>query len=460
MIKFISLFILLIAGLGLAQQTSERITVVGDSLVGKVINGESIREVNGNVILKQGNVTVTCNKTIQNISRNEAELIGDVVVVQDSLTLKTKSGFYFGNSKKTRSTTGLFLDDGKVTLIADSGEYYFDENKAIFETNVKLVDSLTTMTSDKLIYYRKEDRAFATGNVKVTDESSIIFSDTLDHNRKTGYSIADGNVRIINPENHTTVFSGHLENDIQKKYSFISENPVLLQVDTTFNVENDSSIVDRIDTLIIDAKIMEAYRDSTKLFKAIDSVKILRAEFSSVNDITLLFRESDMIVTFKLKEDSSAQPVLWYDKSQLTGDSVTIFLIDNKIHKLDVDGNSFMLSQNENNLDRFDQTSCDSIKMYFEGNNINRSEFFGNVYSFYFMFDDEKPNGLTKSTSNSATIFFKNNAVDEVRLYGSPNSEYYPEVKVKGLEKTFTLPRFVFHKNRPLKSELLKNISE
>lgn len=460
MFKLFFIPLVLIASSVFAQQSSERITVVGDSLVGRVINGESIREVNGNVILKQGNVIVTCNKTIQNISRNEAELIGNVVVVQDSLTLKTRSGFYFGNSKKTRSTTGLFLNDGKVTLTADSGEYFFDEDKAIFETNVTLVDSITTMTSDNLIYYQKEDRAFATGNVKVTDQNSIIFADTLNHNRKTGYSIADGNVRIINPENHTTVFSGHLENDLERKYSFINENPVLLQVDTTFNAENDSSKIERIDTLIIDAKIMEAFRDSTKLFKAVDSVKILRAEFSSVNDITLLYRDTDIIITYKLKPDSSEQPVLWYDNSQLTGDSVTIYLEDNRIHKLDVDGNSFMLSQNENYKERFDQTSSDSIKMYFKGNNIDRSEFFGNVYSFYFMFDNENPNGLTKSTSNSAIIFFKDNAVDEVKLFGSPNSEYYPEVKVKGLEKTFTLPRFVFHQNRPGKTDLLKNITE
>ena len=324
MTKPFLVFIFLITAFGFAQETNERITVTGDSLVGRVVNGESIREVIGNVILKQGNVTVTCNRTIQNITRNEAELIGNVVVVQDSLTLKTSSGFYFGNSKKTRSTTGLVMDDGKVTLSADSGEYFFDEDKAIFETNVKLVDSLTTMTSDNLIYYQKEDRAFATGNVKVTDETSVIFSDTLDHNRRTGYSIADGNVRIINPENHTTVFSGHLENDSQKKYSFINEHPVLIQIDTTFNAENDSSNIEGIDTLIIDAKVMEAFRDSINLFKAIDSVKILRAEFSSVNDVTLLYRDSDIIITYKLKKDSSAQPVLWYENSQLTGDSVTI----------------------------------------------------------------------------------------------------------------------------------------
>jgi len=67
---------------------------------------------------------------------------------------------------------------------------------------------------------------------------------------------------------------------------------------------------------------------------------------------------------------------------------------------------------------------------------------------------------LPSLSANSATIFFKDNEVDEIKLFGSPNSEYYPEVKVKGMEKTFTLPRFVFHENKPEKKELLKNIKE
>lgn len=441
-----------------AQQNDERITVVGDSLLGKVIDGESVREVIGNVVLTQGNITVTCNKAIQYLARNQAELIGNVIVVQDSLILKTSSGFYFGSTRKTKSTTGLELSDGRMILSADSGEYFFNEDMAVFETNVRLVDSVSTLNADKLIYYQKEDRAFATGDVNVTDQNGIIFADTLNHNRKTGYSIADGNVAIVDPENNVTVFSGHLENDNQKKYSFITKNPVLLQVDTTFS-KDDSTAINRIDTLIISSQIMQAYRDTSDLFKAIDSVKIIRAEFSSVNDIAILYNKNDILITYKLSEQNP-QPILWYENSQLTGDSVTIYLEENKIRQLNVDGNSFMLSQNKNYQERFDQTSSDSIKMYFEGSNIKRSDFFGNVLSIYFMFDSEKPNGLTKSSSNSASIYFKDNEVDEVKLFSSPKSEYYPEVKVKSIERTFTLPRFVFHQNRPEKESLLSKIYE
>lgn len=64
---------------------------------------------------------------IQYLARNEAELIGNVVAKQDSLTLQTEKGYYYGNLRKTKSTSGIILDDTKVVLSADSGEYYFDE---------------------------------------------------------------------------------------------------------------------------------------------------------------------------------------------------------------------------------------------------------------------------------------------------------------------------------------------
>ena len=85
------LFILLLSFTALQAQTNDDIIfIIGDSLKGKVINGESIREVMGNVIMTQDNIRITCNLAIQNITRNEAELIGNVVVY--TATIKTIFG--------------------------------------------------------------------------------------------------------------------------------------------------------------------------------------------------------------------------------------------------------------------------------------------------------------------------------------------------------------------------------
>jgi lipopolysaccharide export system protein LptA len=452
------IFFFLISGSTLfSQNENEKIIVSGDSLVGKVVDGQSIREVIGNVKLSQGNVVVTCNRAIQYLLLNEAELVGNVFVKQDTLTLKTQQGYYFGNLKKTKSTAGIVLDDSKVVLSADSGEYYFNEDRAFFQTNVKLIDSTTTLLANELTYFRNLDKSIAVGDVKINDGKNIIYADTLIHFRKTQYSVADGDVRLKSLKDNVTIYGSHLEDNGELKYTLINKNPMLVQIDTTYNeVENEGDGF-RVDTLFIKSKVMEGFRSGTNIFKATDSVKILRGGFASLNDLTTYYRDEEKIITDKLNETAS-KPVLWYENSQLTGDSITIYLEDGQIQKLSVDGNAFMLSQNKLYKDRFDQTSSDSLYLFFDYNKLQKADFSGKVQSIYYMYDEDKSNGLVKSTAQRTVILFEENEVEQVRLFGSPTSEYHPEIKVAGLERTFTLPKFVFHENRPVKKEFVINL--
>ena len=435
-----------------AQEKSETIRVVGDSLIGKILNGESIREIYGNVVLTQGNILITCDKAVQYLIRNEARLYGNVIVKQDSLTITTSEGFYFGNERRTKSTTGIILDDQKVILEADTGEYFFNEKRAFFQTNVKLFDSIMVLFSDELNYYQKENRAIAVGSVKIVDASNEITADTLEHFRTTKISFAYGNVKIRSLENNTLIFGDHLEDYPEQKYTLVDENPMLMQFDTTYTASNKIEV----DTMIIIARLMEALRDTSNVFRAIDSVKIVRGDFASVNDFTLYFRNRDIIIT-KKTSDEAQQPIIWYENSQLTGDSITIYIKDNKITHLDVLKNSFMLSQSKIYKNRYDQNSSKDINLFFAKNKLYKAKLSGSVFSIYYLYEEDEPNGLTKSSAKEVTIIFEDNKVSEVRFYGSPTSEYYPEKKVAGNEKAFTLPKFIFYKNRPTKLKLLKD---
>lgn len=457
MIKlFVPIFIFLTA-ISFPQE-KEMIVVIGDSLIGKVIEGESIREVSGNVILTQGNVKITCRKAIQYLSRNDAELIGDVVATQDTLTIKTERGFYYGNLRKTSSNSGVILNDKKVILTADSGEYYFDENKAVFQSNVKLYDTASILTSQQLIYLRNEDRAIATDNVKIIDSVNTIYADTIDHFRKKQITFASGSVVIRNNENNSMVFGEHLEDYRQEKYTIIDKLPMLVQVDTSKSTDSLGFETITLDTLFITCKVIEVYREPLQKFIATDSVKIIRGLFASKNDLTIYFKDDEKIITRKIS-DEHKQPVLWYDNSQLTGDSITIYISDKKIRELDVEGNAFMLSQNKNFIQRFDQSSAASIKMFFEDNKIQQAEFFGNVYSIYYLYEEEQPNGLMKANSQDAVIIFDENEVSEVKLYGNPGSEYYPEQQVSGNEKSFQLPKFIFIDERPDRQKMYEQLN-
>ena len=460
----ICLMILLLPLSAGAQEKGEMITVVGDSLVGRIVSGETTREVYGNVVLTQGNVVITCNKAIQYISRNDAELIGDVIVKQDSMTIMTPRGFYYGDERRAESSSGVRLDDKKVILTADSGEYFFNDDKAVFRSRVTLFDTASTLTSEKLTYFKNEDRAIAIGDVKIVQKDNIINADTLEHFRKTRITFATSNVRIKSPGNNVQIFGQHLIDYAQDYHTIIDRKPLFLQVDTTRTRLPDSLITGndsmqiRLDTLIIKSEKMQSWRDTINLFEAQDSVKIWRGTFASINDYSIYMKRKEKIITFRKKE-SDMKPVLWDEETQLTGDSIVIFLRDDEIEALQVIKTAFVLSPNEIYKNRFNQISGDTLIMYFEKGDISRVEVDGNVYNVYYMYNDEqKPNGLTQSSAESGVLSFRKNKVSEVRLYGSPKSEYYPENMVGGKEQNFALPRFSIEKNRPEKEDLLKQI--
>jgi hypothetical protein len=136
------------------------------------------------------------------------------------------------------------------------------------------------------------------------------------------------------------------------------------------------------DTLFISSLKMEVFRNQEDKFVATDSVKILRGLVTSLNDITIYSQDSSKIITKKV-DDETSQPVIWYAYSQVTGDSISIYLLDNKIHQIDVDVKSFILTQNENYPERFDQYSSSSTKLFFDNNKVSRVEYFDNVFSIY-----------------------------------------------------------------------------
>lgn len=451
----ILLIIYLFSGIFFAQDNL--IVIVGDSLKGMAVNGESIREVIGNVVLTQGNVKVTCDKAVQYISRNDAELIGNVIVTQDTLTIKTERGFYFGNLRKTSSNSGVTLDDKKVILSAKQGEYFFDEHRAFFKDDVKLYDTISTLTSETLTYYRNIDKAIAVGLVKIIDPENIIYADSLEHFRNKQKTYAFNNVQIKNNSNNIIVLGNRLEDDRYNKYTLIDSMPLMIQIDTSIVKDETGKEQITFDTLFISSKKMEVFRSDEDKFVAIDSVKIIRGLFSSINELTIYYQDSAKIVTYKKSEDI-AQPVIWYGYSQLTGDSITIYLLENIITQLDIDGSAFMLTKNENFPERFDQSSSSSSKIYFSNNKVSRVEYFDNVFSIYFMYEENNPNGLIKANSKDAVIYFNDNEVSDVKLLGNPGTEYYPENLVESNERNFLLPKFNLIESRPTKEEIYDKI--
>ena len=445
--KFLPSLVLLLFFLtpaNIVKAQTDRLFIKGDSLKNIDEGGERYREVIGNVEIYQGNLKITCNTAKDYYEKNEAELIGNVVAVQDTITIKTPRGHYWGNTRTVYSDAGVELSDSHYNLKAVKGFYYFNEKKADFTGDVNMSDKNSNLRAGHLTYYRDSDSAVAVNNVVVSDTSSVVFADSLIHNRKTRVSYGFNNVRIFNPLNKSIILAGRFANNDSTGYSKISVNPVFIQIDSTAD--------GKADTLYISAKDMEAYQDSTDRFVASDSVKMFRTNFAAVNNLTTLFRKENRIFTYRLENDTRP-PVVWYENSQLYGDSVYIEMEQKKLKLIKVFQNAFMLSLNEGYEFRYDQMSGRKIYMNFDAGEIKRIDIEGALLSIYYLYDNKEPNGLVKASSERGKMYFTDKKVDDVKLYGAVVSEYHPENVILGKEKDFTLPGFIIYKDRPVKKD-------
>jgi lipopolysaccharide export system protein LptA len=454
----------------LDAEAQDKITLNhADSLVGKVINGEQVREATGNVSLTHGDVKIFSNRVVQFIDKNRAELYGSVKVYKDTLSIFAPTGIYYGEESKVVCPDGATLNDSKATLKADYGIYYFIQDMASFRGNVKITDQTSprkyAITSNDLDYFRSVSKSYARGNVKIVTDSAVIYSDSLVYEKIIGIStamgrvkiesdstitnsdklvyyefdrksIADDNVKIVFLNNNTTIRGNHGENYERTNYSFVKGKARLIQIDES---------EDRIDTLYIRSDIMEAFRRDREYYVAKDSVGVIRSDFRSSSQIGYYFKNSSGkggVITL------SINPAVWKDDLQVTGDSIYAYFKDD-IEKIYVDKAAFSIQFSTDFPERYNQISGASMVMTFSGREVDYIRVDTSASSIYFAYEKNKPNGANRVTGETIVLHFKDKQVDKVNVYGLPEGVYYPENMVNLQE--FQLPGFKVRKDKPVR---------
>lgn len=425
--------------------TQDKITINhADSLVGKTIDGEQVREAIGNVSLSHNNIKINCTRVIQYFNQNKADLYGNVRVVQDTLSISAPQGTYYGNESKVVCPAGAVLTDPKTTLKANYGIYLFSQDLANFRGNVRITDNKSyTITSDELDYYRNVQKSYARGNVKVETDSTIIYSDNMVYEKLIGISTATGNVKI---ESDSTVITSkkatyfefdkksiaedsvridflsenavvtgdYSENYEKTNYSFIRGNTKLRQIEAK-NKKQDT-------TFIYSGK-MESFRNVPELYIAKDSVKTIRNDFLSVSNSGYYFRDisgKGGVITL------SGDPVVWKENLQVSGDSIYAYF-KNDIDDIFINHSAFAMQESELSPGRYDQISGIFMHIKFLEGEINFIRVDTNAASIYFVYDNNLNNGVNKSAGDIIKLYFVEKKVDKVNIFGKPKGTYFPE---------------------------------
>jgi lipopolysaccharide export system protein LptA len=392
-----------------------------DSLEVKTLNGEEVRELIGNVHFVQfptsgGLVKVWCDRALRYMEQNKIELFGNVKVVRDSVTIRSKEGVYYGDQRLMEGRKGVELERGKTLLTAVNANYFIDEKRSLFWDNVVLVDTSSVITCSIMNYYEAEARSVATGGVHVFENANAvnIYGDSLIH----------------------------LE---QQHFSLVMKQPRLVKIDTSAD--------GIIDTMVVESRIMQSFQDTADRFVAIDSVRMVKSDMSSRCGKATYFVHKDIIAL-------QTHPIIWNGENQITGDSIRILMEDKKLRNLWVKNRAMAISRVDTTLpNRFNQLTGRELTMYFRADKLEQVDVQKNATSLYYLFDNKEPNGVNKSSGDRILIDFIGDEVDRIKVIRGVQGQYFPEKMIFNRESEYNLDGFRLYENRP-KRQGVKIIGE
>jgi hypothetical protein len=389
-------------------QTSKLITLEhADSLIGRVIDGEDARELSGHVRIRQDDVLISCDHALQYLTSGKVLLTGHVVVEDDSMTIKTPRGAYFRDARHAEAYERVVLDDGVSHLVADFGTYDVDPRIALFSSRVV-----------------------------ARDTASLLFADSVRYERNHKLMHAQGNVRVVNEGDAVTITGGDLVHEGLTRYSRMTQAPVLVKYDT--------SAGGAIDTLIVHSLVMESYQDSIRRLRATDSVVFVRKDLAGRAGVVLFHTTGDSL-------ELRRAPILWYQQTQVTGDSINVYLKKRALDRIRVMGTAFAISKSDSMFPkRFDQLAGDFLHMQFAERALQQIDVDLHALSVYHIFDDSLANGLNKTSGDHITMRFAEGKAKSIRVEGGVEGHYYPEPMVNLRELEYRLPGFLWRKNRPV----------
>jgi hypothetical protein len=143
-------------------------------------------------------------------------------------------------------------------------------------------------------------------------------------------------------------------------------------------------------------------------------------------------------------------PVIWYRDTQVTGDSIDVYLTKRKLRRLHVMGGAFAVSRSDSlHPERYDQISGDRLRMLFGTQGLSRTDVEGRAVSLYHLYDDSLANGLNRTSGDRIVMLFAEGKAETITVYGGVEGEYFPENMVRGKEAEYALPGFLWRVSRP-----------
>ncbi len=393
-----------------------------------------------NVLLKDPAYTIDTDSLLYNTTTQSTRFISQTTIKDSSgRIIKTRDGFYNQQTGKAEFGQRPEIIDGKTSIRAD--RVAFDDSTGVYqaEGNAIIIDTAqgTTIIGGLIYQNRKTEAVLATRKplmiIKQENDSIYITADTLFSARLTDKfgraslmidTIRETRVVTISKKDSAThtntdpLFSKRLSDKLESKDSIFTTDSInkknvarvtiydsiqnltgnkVISPKPNDTLKNNNLVVK--DTMKGSKAVAINEKDSTnRYFEAYRNVRIFSDSLQSVCD-SMFYSFKDSV--FRLYKD----PVVWAQKSQITGDTILLFTKNKKADRVEAFENSFLVNSIEKDV--FNQIKSSRMDGWFANGNIDsvRATAFAECI-YYIQDDDSAYTGINQSQCDIIDIYF------------------------------------------------------
>lgn len=394
--------------------------------------------------------------------------------LQDSTTTVTSnSGIYNLQNKDARFTGNVEVNDPQYHIISEDMGYNTGTKLTNFYAPSVVTGDSSVLTTSCGTYDPITQTAHFTCRSSVLNKEQYIEADNLHNNRKTGIGWATGNVVSIDTQQKTTLYCGRVDFNERKRTALATIKPVMKQMndkdslfiraDTLFSApipkpEDTVRIVKTVgkgknkkQVVIVPADTMEADPNRPRYFIAYHHVLIFSDSMQGKCD-SLSYTEVDSVMRMMYN------PILWSRKSQITGDTILLYLDSGKAKKVYVPNNSFVISMSgPEKAGFFDQVQGKTLTANFKNNAIHDMLVRPDAQVIQFSKDEHDAYiGVNEVNGERLKVRFKDEELDEIVFEKNVKQKMTPLTKAD--LPAMKLSRYQWHEQKRPKSlsELFK----
>ncbi|WP_158551581.1 OstA-like protein [Rhodohalobacter sp. SW132] len=398
---------------GFIQQVSAQSQVFienANRAEGTIVDGENVRKLIGNVILRTEDMRMEADSAYQFINRNLIHAFNiQIETDEDIIWADTLYHDTFTDFSQFRGR--VIIESPANTVFSEAINLISPLDLAVFLSPVRFEDERGVLLAESGLYFQRPDSAIFHGDVQLADTTQYLEADSLFMNRsKDLYEL------------HGRVFADDYEEKVTFEGNYLFADSLgyrLLTGDDAWMMEISESETDT--THLIAKKIELTETDTLSMMDAYQQVRIWSTKFSAIADTANYRDEEEMFIL-------RGNPILWQKNIQLTGPYIEATLENEDIRFL----KSFprpIVVQEDSATGRLNQMTGDTLHAYFDEGELERLIVFDNSEIIFHQKDeDDEPDGLMELIAvGSSTMIFLNGEFDNFKAERNIDGSYIPE---------------------------------